>query len=388
MLSHARTSGLVSLGAVFVFSACTEMEAPDVCATCEEDAPSGELDSGAAEDVGADVRTGPDADRDTPEDAPADDVAPIDAPSDAGAADAPLATGAFVCPNEPPGMRRASEIVFDDAILPVGTTYVTSGHGIVHGGWMRSSTGLASISSFDDAPVDPPYVYTFHFRPGHRFGTGGGTLQGWEGDPADREARSRHSYEEYYECGWMRVRGPDAAPDAVEVSGNGWKVLGYWGAGCDEASRLPTMLAGWGHAGMSYPDGTLRSWLGLELRTSGCVSQDGTTMPVGAGVNRDFRWNRPGASDLITIGTWHRYEVYFRANTVGSDDGIIRVWLDGTPSHDFGNVRWRDATHARGFFGRHYNPVYNGLASGSGRLSYDAYVDVAGIYISLRGAVD
>lgn len=296
---------------------------------------------------------------------------------------------AFACPNEPSGMRRASEIVFDGTLLPTGTTYLTSGYGIRAGGWMRSSTApVASITSAADAPVDPPSVYTIHFAPGHRFGNGGGTLQGWEGDPADRESRSRHSYEEYYECGWIRLRGDAAAPTEIEVGGNGWKVFGYWGAGCGSASELPTTLIGWGDTGMAVADGTLVDRLGLTFRTQGCVSQVGTTMPAGSGVNRNFSWNRPGARTLVTVGAWHRYEVYFRANTVGADDGILRAWVDGTPSEDYANARWRDATHARGFFGRHYNPVYNGGTSATPTLSHHTYLDIAGIYISLRGMID
>jgi len=45
---------------------------------------------------------------------------------------------------------------------------------------------------------------------------------------------------------------------------------------------------------------------------------------------------------IPSLGVWHCWEYMLKANTPGSTDGEVTVWLDGVLVADFGNLRFRD----------------------------------------------
>ena len=52
-----------------------------------------------------------------------------------------------------------------------------------------------------------------------------------------------------------------------------------------------------------------------------------------------WSWLTPNANAIpIALGTWHKIELYFKYNTPGEANGIVRWWMDGTLIGDYANV--------------------------------------------------
>lgn len=278
-------------------------------------------------------------------------------------------------------MTPISEIVFQAQVLPVNLTFKTTGYGILDGGWLRATQGCqAAHVSAADAPVDAPDVYQWTYGPGHPYGNGCSVLIGWEGLAGDTSSRGQHSYAELYESGHIRILGANGGTTA-EMGGDGFKLFGYWGTGCKNTGN-GTELIGWGQKTVSTGQNNVQtSTLRTQFRHQGCVTQANGT------VNRNYNQNKfTGAP--IQVGKWHQYEAHFVTNTVGQDDGVLRFYVDGVLMMEHTDVRYRNATHPRGFFLRHYNPVFNGNPSGAPTKTENTFLQLSDVYMSVRTQVD
>lgn len=279
-------------------------------------------------------------------------------------------------------MTPISEIVFQDQVLPTQLSYHTTGYGILDGGWMRSTAGCqAKLIATPDAPVDVADVYQWTFGPNHTYGTGCSVLVGWEGAAGDVESKGQHSYSELYESGHIRILG-NAGGSTAELGGDGFKLFGYWGTGC-KGTGNGTELIGWGKNTTNTDQNNIQvGALKFEFRHQGCVTQANGT------VNRNYGQNKAGGFP-ITVGVWHQYEVHFVTNTIGQDDGVIRGYIDGKLVAEHTDVRFRNAANPRGFFLRHYNPVFNGNPNPNvQKKSENTYLQLSDLYMSAQGSVD
>jgi hypothetical protein len=85
------------------------------------------------------------------------------------------------------------------------------------------------------------------------------------------------------------------------------------------------------------------------------------------------------AQGIATVGSWHQIEYLATLNTIGQQDGILKIWIDGRLTHDYANIRWRDAANPRGFYSWKWEPTYGG---GGDKTLQDDYALLAKVYIS------
>jgi hypothetical protein len=52
-----------------------------------------------------------------------------------------------------------------------------------------------------------------------------------------------------------------------------------------------------------------------------------------------------GSAGMLENGRWYHYEQYFKMNTPGVADGIMRGWIDGVLSYEKMNTLFRDVGH-------------------------------------------
>jgi len=82
------------------------------------------------------------------------------------------------------------------------------------------------------------------------------------------------------------------------------------------------------------------------------------------------------AQTPITLGVWHRIEMYLTWSTTGT--GIVRWWVDGILQGNVTDVRWQNGT---GFATMHMDPVWGGIGGTKAENDYFWYDHV---YLSGR----
>ena len=109
-----------------------------------------------------------------------------------------------------------------------------------------------------------------------------------------------------------------------------------------EASRFAAAEANPGelNAYVYHPD--MRDVYGDHFYPSGRITPYSSTPPFSFGPEFVAR---PDATPVL--GRWHAYELMVKANTPGSRDGRIALWLDGALIADFPNLRLRDTAELR-----------------------------------------
>lgn len=104
-----------------------------------------------------------------------------------------------------------------------------------------------------------------------------------------------------------------------------------------EASRFAAAKANPGelNAYVYHPD--MRDMYGDHFHPSGRITPYSRNPPFSFGPEFVAR---PDTTPVL--GRWHAYELMVKANTPGSRDGRIALWLDGALIADFPNLRLRD----------------------------------------------
>lgn len=254
-------------------------------------------------------------------------------------------------PNQPAGFARVTELsasgIWADHSLNC------SGNGVLAGCWQRWTSMLA-LTSDASAPQSPSSVLEYTWPAGLPIGNSAGMINAWDG--STNGELSRTEYSQVYESGWIKLAGSTfEAPDA------GMKLLGFWGVGEGRdwnkvANQVFTMT----------PGGTMSSfplhWL----------QQGPVTRRMVPNVN---------GSPLVVVGQWTRYEVYMKLNDIGSANGILKVWINGTLTHDYRDVTWRTSTSPSGFFGRRWDPIWGGMGNPATKTKTDRML-IDHVYIS------
>lgn len=62
----------------------------------------------------------------------------------------------------------------------------------------------------------------------------------------------------------------------------------------------------------------------------------------------------------IVRGSWHDVEVVMVANTPGTNDGELHVWIDGTKSHEYTDVGYFASGDGPGFDSAKWEPIWGG----------------------------
>ena len=246
-------------------------------------------------------------------------------------------------PNEPSGFTRIIENNFN--LIPSGT------NGIAGSWWSDSNVRIVSDNS---APVSSPNVLQFKFPTGLRAGDGGnGQFSAWDS--------SKSEYKEIYESTWVKIPSPDFETQLVGV-----KLLGYWGVGQKYSNpggvpnQIFNLIPG------NYESTSIKSSWQINMHQQNQL-------------NRNLYQNRNNWK-LLEANKWARFEFYMKLNDIGSKNGILRVWLDGTLILEYTDVEWRTVTASSGFYGRQWDPIWGG--GGGTAKTRDDYLYVDHIYIS------
>ena len=99
--------------------------------------------------------------------------------------------------------------------------------------------------------------------------------------------------------------------------------------------------------------------------TSTYLSHDGADMEFRViqqgGIDRSMvgYLNRPATILDVKRGQWVKYELVLKANSSGSANGELHVWLDGTKTHQYTDVNWVMGS-ARKWLSLAWNPTYGG----------------------------
>jgi hypothetical protein len=89
----------------------------------------------------------------------------------------------------------------------------------------------------------------------------------------------------------------------------------------------------------------------------------------------NYRWHR-----AFVAGTWHKVKICYRMNTVGSANGMLTAWMDGTKVLDVTNYvyRLRSDVHIS-----HLNwSIFRGGAKTEWASSRDGYVDIDNVLVT------
>src|SRR5439155_13160615 len=87
---------------------------------------------------------------------------------------------------------------------------------------------------------------------------------------------------------------------------------------------------------------------------------------------------------LMTCGTWHRWEVVLKLNTVGSANGVFQWWIDGTQILNYSDVTYLTLGNTLGFYTFKFWPVWGGIG---GSKTRDDYMQVDHLYISGKAGI-
>jgi hypothetical protein len=218
-------------------------------------------------------------------------------------------------------------------------------YGILSGRvWRWSSTLKAGTDA--SGVQSPAGVVTYTWPAGLKPGNSAGI--GWEAWADDAHTQKTH----YYESFVFRIPQP-----TLEIHGpsGGMKLFGYWAVGQTGAAN--NQVIGW----IATPGGNPASAFRIEIR-----QQNVKTRNLAQNVDR---------TPYLTTQAWHQVEFQFVANTIGSANGICRVWIDGHKIIDYSDVTWRTSTYPAAFFDRKYDPIWGGNGGGNKTMTNTMELD-------------
>lgn len=235
-----------------------------------------------------------------------------------------------------------------------GTTYAAISGGV---GYCRKESGGAAIITDAAGPISPSNVLRTRFNASLAGGTAPVSLEGW------------------------RTSGYSDVDEFDEVYWTGWLKIGDAVAGFQLHNTLQKM----GFFGHAYTAGQgARNESFLFLNGSGNT----TTNPASIVTSVTYRWQQQGPAGSSTLnnhsanmnvgsatvgtGTWHRLEIALGINTIGSANGTLKMWRDGTQIMNHANIEYRTATYPKAFWWYKWNPTYGGgTGTGNTRSQVD-----------------
>ena len=249
--------------------------------------------------------------------------------------------------NEPGGFSRIAETGF--SAVPSGTNGIA-------GTWANDAG--ATVQSDGTAPASASSVLQFKYAAGLQPGYGpGGDFFGWAGSVAASEAPE---YSSIYESLWLEIVG-----SSFETQAWGVKLLGYWGVGQK----------------YTWPDGVPNQIFSRIVGNGTTSAQTNWELQI-LGQNH-IDWTKAQNRNLtkrVVAGHWQHYELVMTLNTVGSANGVLKVWLDGVLILEHYDVVYRTASNSSGFYGRDFHPIWGG--AGGASKSRDDYVRLDHLYMS------
>jgi hypothetical protein len=246
----------------------------------------------------------------------------------------PSGGGGGLRANAPVGFTVLSDMPFSGAVASTGFGSLTATSGINWGTYASAAGRLTQVSDAT-ARQSAPDTVSFLYPTGLPFGENpGGSM--WF------ETGQTNGYRKWYESLVFRIG--DAG--GFETQLVGVKALGYWGAGANTGTRDKLDQFYMIIEGNGSNTSVMTQWLPW-------FAQQG---PV-AGPRWDMNMN---TGTRIIANTWHELELVMESNTIGSANGVLKVWLDGVQIMNHTTVTWIDATYPIAFHGRKLDPIWGG----------------------------
>jgi hypothetical protein len=230
-------------------------------------------------------------------------------------------------------------------------------------------------------------VWRSNWKIGLATGTGpAGYLRTRSAFGQDTDTVHLHSYGEFYEFCRFRLWGnsPSSPQASMEyVTSTNWiKALGFRGVGIADPAQSKSLVVRLGF----QPGGG-----GVGVLGTTCAISVHQSVPE-IGVDRTLYQNRNGKtqySSTIALGaTYNTVEIYGAINTIGTANGVVRVWCNGLLVLEYTDITWRStAPNGRGFYvGADYSLTLGGGGPGA-KTRLDG-IDFDTIYQSFKTSID
>ena len=263
----------------------------------------------------------------------------------------PPTSGSGSYPNEPAGLSTIASVDFTNGInAQIGACTEHSSES------KRANSEYINDSS---APTGDGFVFRGKFPSGWVDGGAPWRFDCW--GPGMSEGGGAYQYDEIYISLWLKIEGSDYENQSV-----GTKVF-YVAYGTDlRHNDAYFMLDG---AGSQATQSSAR----LRARLS-TQDDNGDTSAMSVTPNL--------SGEHVRVGEWTRVEVRMKINDIGSSNGKLDMWVNGTHTTSIDNWLYRSAISPRAFYHLQFTPVYGGN-SGDIRTR-DDYWRVDDLYISGR----
>jgi len=254
-------------------------------------------------------------------------------------------------PNQPAAFREFAE---NDFSRPMVATPSATG---LRGSWSTQiidgdNTYVRSVN----APKSPPSVFQGRLPAGMIPGYSAIKWEGW--DSASDADNCGTEMSRVYLSLWVKLPGADYENQAVGTK------MGFFAYGEPKT--------GGGNQGVLFLKG-LGTGHGLANAWNVQFKQQGSGPPRDADQNVT-------QSKLMTVGSWHRWEVLLQLNDTGQANGVFKWWIDGTLVLDYEDWTYITSSNPLGFYTFRFWPYWGGV--GGENKTRDDYIQVDHIYIS------
>jgi hypothetical protein len=190
--------------------------------------------------------------------------------------------------------------------------------------------------------ISPPNYLAFVLQTGKLPGSGSGTINLWKDHPGTE-------MKEVFEVGCIRFGGlksDGTLTNDYEQQAVGSKIFGYLGVASDPAGGNAAAVFFGTFPGLGYTAIVTSTRVAFFQQSPG---------PVSRGMYQNLN-----LGTLLYPGAATNYAAYWKLNDLGSPNGIFRMWLGTTQTHEYTNITYRTAGLPHGFWRRHWNVIWGG----------------------------
>jgi len=236
-------------------------------------------------------------------------------------------------PNEPAGFAQLSPTLSGDIQPPTAQQYVAGSANEI--GWINNNGGVTKVTDLS-SPSGSTNVLEIGFPAGFIGGVSpSGVYTMSSTNPQNWPQHPKALYQSY----WYKVSpnfpaNLNANKMVYSNIGGGNKVYTNFGGGVDY--RLVNGV-------VEFAPGQATAYttpLFMSVDIQGVVQVDGTFQPS-FNLRQNVGPSDPTQWKQLVRGQWHHIETLYVANSAGTRDGTVKLWIDGTLTIDFTNrIQW------------------------------------------------
>jgi hypothetical protein len=236
-------------------------------------------------------------------------------------------------PNEPAGFVVLSDYDFGDPLADAAGA--TDGDTLGPTGWRvwRNEAGRGTRVVDSTAPLSAPYSFQFSYPVGFPSGR----------DPAMLECAFSSGLRELYWGFWWKPSSPFQSD----------------GSGVNKIAFIWTPSVAGNATDLLYFDLSPEPW-----RIRGM-----NNLNAGRGPTADQRLEPNVDTTVVTLGAWHRIEIYAKYSSGDAANGVVKWWVNGTLNGQYDNLKM---VQDSGFDHVQFAPTYGGN-TGDVKRQHDYY---------------